>query len=95
MSEGTKFSGGLFMSKSLPEIGFLRLSQILGSPKADPPIYGLLPISRSSWFEGQRIGRFPKPVRIFGPRIALYRVEDIRKLIETGSAQSDVDGGGQ
>jgi prophage regulatory protein len=59
---------------SLPEQGFVRLSSILG-PR------GPLPISRSSWWAGVRAGRFPKPVKL-GPRTTVWRVEDIRALIE-------------
>ncbi len=39
------------MSK-LPETGFLRFKQIIGDPKAKPPISGLLPMSKSSWWDG-------------------------------------------
>lgn len=69
----------------IPETGYLRLAQILGDQNADPPIPPLIPISRSSWFAGVKIGRFPKPLKIFGPRVAVYKVEDIRKLLEASS----------
>jgi len=75
--------------KLLPETGFIRLSSIIGAPNAVPPIPALLPISRSCWYEGIKSGRFPKPLKIYGQRIALYRVEDIRRLLESGSAQLD------
>lgn len=72
---------------NLPETGFLRLSQIIGDPKADPPVPALLPVSRSHWYEGVRSGRYPKPLNVFGKRIAVYRVEDVRRLLQQGSAQ--------
>ena len=67
----------------LPETGFLRLPQIIGDPKADPPIPAIIPVKKSCWWDGVRSGRFPKPVKL-GPRITAWRVEDIRTLIQTG-----------
>lgn len=66
----------------LPEAGFLRLSQIIGNPKAKPPIPAVIPVSKSTWWEGVRTGRYPPPVRTLGLRITAWRVEDIRALIE-------------
>lgn len=66
----------------LPEIGFLRLAQIIGNPKAEPPIPAVIPVSKSTWWEGVKNGRYPQPVRSLGRRITAWRVEDIRKLIE-------------
>ena len=61
---------------NLPQSGFVRLSAIVGP--------GLpIPISKSTWWEGVRKGRYPKPVKL-GPRITAWRVEDIRALIEKG-----------
>ncbi len=66
------------MAYQLPETGFLRLPQIIGDPdKGLPPI---IPVKKTCWWEGVRSGRFPKPVKL-GPRIAAWRVEDIRALI--------------
>jgi len=65
---------------SLPETGFLRLSQIIGAPNAVPPIPPLIPVARSTWWAGVRSGLFPRPIKI-GPRITVWRVEDIRQLI--------------
>ena len=70
------------MSNKLPETGFVRLSQILGDPKADPPIKPLIPISRTTWWQGVREGRFPKPSKQFGCKIAAYRVEDVQALLD-------------
>lgn len=64
------------MSK-LPQTGFLRLAQILGSSKYP----SLIPISKSTWWEGVKTGRFPQPIKL-GPRITAWRVEDILKLID-------------
>lgn len=64
----------------LPETGFLRLPQIIGDPKAEPPIPAIIPVKKTCWWEGVRTGRFPKPVKL-GPRVTAWRVEDIRSLI--------------
>lgn len=66
----------------LPETGFLRLAQIIGDTKAKPPILAVIPVSKSTWWEGVKSGRYPQPVRTLGKRITAWRVEDIRKLIE-------------
>ncbi|MGB1428679.1 MAG: helix-turn-helix transcriptional regulator [Cycloclasticus sp.] len=67
----------------LPETGFLRLPQIIGNQKAVPPIPAIVPVSKSTWWEGCKTGRFPKPVRLAGGRGAFWRVEDIRAFIES------------
>jgi prophage regulatory protein len=60
---------------ALPETGFVRLPSII-APQ------GPIPVSKSTWWEGVRSGRYPKPVKL-GPRITAWRVEDIRALIES------------
>ncbi len=65
----------------IPVTGFLRVKQIVGDPKADPPIPPIVPVARSTWLEGVRAGKFPAPIKL-GRRITVWRCEDIRKLIE-------------
>lgn len=65
---------------SLPSAGFLRLSQIIGDAKAEPPIPPIIPVGRSSWWAGVRSGRFPKPIKL-GPKTTCWRIEDVRALI--------------
>jgi predicted DNA-binding transcriptional regulator AlpA len=60
----------------LPETGFLRLRAILAPA-------GPIPVSKSTWWQGVKDGRFPRPVKL-GKRVTVWRVEDIRRLIETG-----------
>lgn len=62
---------------ALPQTGFVRLAQILGPG-------GPIPVSKSTWWQGVKNGRYPKPVKL-GPRITVWRVEDIRALIENGA----------
>ena len=57
----------------LPETGFVRLSSII-APR------GPIPVGKSTWWQGVRDGRFPKPVKL-GPRTTAWRVEDILALI--------------
>ena len=64
----------------LPETGFLVMKQIIGDPKAEPPIPPLIPVKKTCWWEGVKSGRFPKPVKL-GPRLTVWRVEDIRAWI--------------
>ena len=59
------------MKKELPIIGFLRLPQILE----------IIPVSKSTWWQGCKDGRFPKPVKL-GPKTTAWRAEDIAALIE-------------
>lgn len=58
---------------NLPQSGFVRLPGILAP-------HGPIPVSKSTWWAGIKDGRYPKPVKL-GPRITVWRVEDIRALI--------------
>lgn len=74
------------MKYTLPETGFLRLSQILGNLKANPPIPPLIPVSKSTWWSGVKTGRYPQPVKTLGPRITAWKVEDIVAYIEQSAS---------
>jgi prophage regulatory protein len=63
--------------------GLIRLKEILGDPKAEPPIPPIIPVSKSTWWAGVKTGRFPQPVKL-GPRITAWRAADIREMIEPG-----------
>jgi len=60
---------------------FLRLRQIIGDPKATPPIPAIIPISKSSWWAGIASGKYPAGRRL-GPKTTVWRASDIYKLIE-------------
>jgi len=60
----------------LPETGFVRLSSILAPT-------GPIPVGKSTWWAGVTSGRFPMPIKL-APRITVWRVEDIRELINRG-----------
>jgi predicted DNA-binding transcriptional regulator AlpA len=51
----------------------------------------MLPISKSSWFNGIRDGRFPQPVKL-GPRTSAWRERDILELIEHGAQKKEANG---
>jgi predicted DNA-binding transcriptional regulator AlpA len=61
----------------IPETGFLRLPQVLS----------VIPLGKTSWWEGVRSGRFPKPVKL-SARCTAWRAEDIRQLIKALSEQA-------
>ena len=58
--------------------GFVRLADILAPA-------GPLPISKSTWWQGVKQGRYPAAVKL-GPRITAWRVADILALMEQGSS---------
>lgn len=53
--------------------GLVRLRSIL-APE------GPIPVSKSTWWAGVKDGRFPKPLKL-GPRITVWRAEDIERLV--------------
>ena len=59
------------MNNPLPETGLVRINQILE----------VIPVSKSTWWNGVKSGRYPRPVHHLGPRITAWHVEDIRSLI--------------
>lgn len=56
----------------LPETGYVRL----------PAVLAVIPVSKSTWWNGIKEGRFPPSVKL-GPRTTAWRVEDIRALIQS------------
>lgn len=65
-------------TNTIPTTGFLRLRQIIGDAKRGLPT--LIPVSKSTWWQGVKDGKFPAPVKL-GPRMAAWRVEEIRALL--------------
>ncbi len=66
---------------SMPSTGFVRVAQIVGDKDADPPIPPIIPVCKSTWWEGVKTGRYPKPIKL-SPRVTVWRVEDILALID-------------
>ena len=59
-----------------PQTELVRLSHILAPT-------GPIPVCKSTWWQGVKDGRFPKPQKL-GPRTTVWKVEDIRALFEGG-----------
>ena len=70
---------------NLPAVAFLRLPQIIGCKKSNPPIPALIPVSRTAWLSGCDEGIYPKPVKL-GKRSVAWRVQDIQEIIQKLSA---------
>jgi len=59
---------------------FLRVRQIVGDPKAVPPLPPIIPVSRSCWWQWVAEGKAPKPVKLHG--VTLWRASDIARFAE-------------
>ena len=70
---------------TLPETGYLRLPQIIGDPNSEPPTPALIPVGKSTWWDGVRTGRFPASVKL-GPKTTVWKVEAIRALLQREAA---------
>ena len=73
---------------------FLRITQIIGDPDAEPPIPPLIPIGRSTWWQWVRDCKAPKPVKL-SIRTTAWRSADIDALIATLNAGDGTTTGGQ
>jgi predicted DNA-binding transcriptional regulator AlpA len=51
-----------------------------------PDVLQLYPVSRSTWYQGIKLGKYPPPIKI-GPRSSAWRLSDINKLIEDVGAE--------
>jgi prophage regulatory protein len=58
---------------------YLRIWQIIGDKKKG--IQPIIPISKSSWWEGIKTGRYPAPVKL-SPRVTAWKAQDIRALVD-------------
>ncbi len=61
--------------QELPKTGLLRIKQVLK----------FIPVSRSSWWQGVRTGKYPRPIKL-GERTTCWKAEDIRALINSEAA---------
>lgn len=60
-------------------MGFMRLPEVLS----------VIPIGKSSWYQGIKQGQFPAPIKLT-ERTSAWRVEDIQLLIQQLSNQGRV-----
>lgn len=58
---------------------FFRLKTIIGDQRTVPPIQPIIPVSRSSWWQGIKDGRYPAGIKI-GPRTTAWLQSDIEEL---------------
>ena len=72
------------MSTTTPQVqdkALVKLPQIIGDPKAVPPIPALLPVGRTTFLNRVKSGEYPQPVKL-GPRSVAWRISDISALLE-------------
>lgn len=60
------------MALDNPVLGYLRLEQVLQ----------LIPVSKSTWWNGCKSGRFPKPYKL-APRITAWKRSDIQDYLNS------------
>ncbi|MDA9165582.1 AlpA family phage regulatory protein [Alphaproteobacteria bacterium] len=60
---------------------FLRLKHIIGDYKAIPPIQPIIPVAKSTWWDGVKKGKYPKPYKI-GNNITVWRSDEIQALVD-------------
>jgi predicted DNA-binding transcriptional regulator AlpA len=66
--------------QALPDTGFVRLPQVLS----------VFPVSRSTWWAGVKVGKYPSPVKL-GPNTTAWRAEDILQLIKSHNAEPQIE----
>lgn len=68
----------------LPSEGFLRVNQLCNRKDKDGRIiYGILSISKSNFWAGLREGRFQlNPIKL-GKRTTVFKISEVRKLLES------------
>ena len=60
--------------ETMTEDKLLRLSQIIPD---------ILPISKTSWWNGVKSGIYPQPVKL-GPRTTAWRESDVMRIVSKG-----------
>jgi prophage regulatory protein len=63
---------------SLPDIGYVRLSQIIGCPRRGIP--AVIPVSPATWWRKVASGEYPAG-HLISARIRVWSVESIRELV--------------
>ncbi len=63
----------MFDEFEFPKTGFVRIKQIIAP-------WGPIPVSKSTWWQGVKDGRFPKSIKLGG--VTVWRAEDVRALYE-------------
>jgi len=68
------------MGNTIQQSGFLRLKQIIGDSKANPPISPIIPICATSWWAGVKSGKYPKPIKL-GEKTTVWRASEVLALV--------------
>jgi prophage regulatory protein len=71
------------MSNAASPLRLLRLRQIIGDPKANPPIPAIIPVRKTKWFDLIKKGIIPPPKKL-GPKISVWtgeQIEEVRRQI--------------
>lgn len=74
------------------DVGFFRLKQIIGDhgnlAKGRLPVPPIIPVSKSTWWDGVARGIYPKPIRWSGG-ITVWRKADILDFCERVGRSED------
>lgn len=68
---------------TIQQDSFSRLKQIIGDPKANPPIPPIIPVCASSWWAGVKSGKYPRPIKL-GPKTTVWRTSEVLALVNGG-----------
>lgn len=72
------------MDARMKEDRLVRLREIIGDSRCDPPVRGLLPMSRACFYQRVKQGKYPPPVKL--GRISAWRLSSILEIIEAAEA---------
>ncbi len=61
---------------------WLRLTDIIGDPKSDPPVPAMVPVSKSTIYRLVKARRFPAPIKP-SPSISLWSNDAVKLALES------------
>jgi prophage regulatory protein len=75
---------------TLPATVFLRLHQIIGDRRRGIP--GVLPISRTSFLNGVKTGKYTKPIRLSARTVAWpsFEIDSINTALIAGKSDEEI-----
>lgn len=74
--------------QSLPSTGFVRQAQLLGDPKAEPPIPAIVPVGPSTLWRWVASGKFPKPVKL-SECVTAWKSADVHAWLDQQGTEGD------
>lgn len=60
---------------------YLRMSDLVGNPKADPPVPPMIPAAKSTIWAWVKQGLFPHPLKL-GPRVTVWSESSVLSYLE-------------